>query len=318
MRMMDPRRVGRPTGRHDGNTVINTIWIVVKRTIYVLLISALAAAVVLPIIITVMYSFMERNELIRHLEAALSSGGGAAGGVNGGMAGGVSFIPWPVRPDFKQYCTMLIESLKFNRAFWKSFEYSALIAVGQIVIGTMAAFAFSAFRFRGRDALFFIFIAAMMMPFQVTMVPNFIALRAFGIIGTEAAIILPGIFSAFGVFVLRQFMVHIPVSVIEAAQIDGASTYSVFFRIILPLGRSGIAALIVLSFIDTWNMVEQPLVFLSDMAKMPLSILIREAMEQARETVFAPGVLFMLPAVFLFLVFERALVDGIETGWGKI
>ncbi len=310
MKMMDSRRVGRFIGQPERNTVTKAIWIVVKRATYVLLISALAATVVLPITITVMYSFMERNELIRHLEAALSSGGGAAGGV--------SFIPWPVGLDFKQYYTMLIESLKFNEAFWKSFEYSALIAAGQIVIGTMAAFAFSAFRFKNRDGLFFIFIAAMMMPFQVTMVPNFIALRAFGIIGTEAAIILPGIFSAIGVFVLRQFMVHIPVSVIEAAQIDGASTYSVFFRIVLPLSRGGIAALIVLSFIDTWNMVEQPLVFLSDMAMMPLSILIREAMEQARETVFAPSVLFMLPAVFLFLVFERALVDGIETGWGKI
>ena len=216
-----------------------------------------------------------------------------------------------------QYFTILIESTRFHTSFWKSCEYSLLIAAGQVIAGSMAAFAFSGFSFRGRNTLFFIFITAMMMPFHVTMVPNFITLKALGIMGKDAAIILPGIFSAFGVFLLRQFMTGIPDSVVEAAQIDGAGPFSIFFSIILPMSREGIAALLILSFIDTWNMVEQPLVFLSDIDRMPLSIIIREAINHAGEIVFAPSVLFMLPAILIFLIFEKPLIGGIEKGWGK-
>jgi len=221
----------------------------------------------------------------------------------------------PSHFTFKQYITILLESAKFNQSFWKSFEYSFLITIGQVVLGTMAGFVFSRFDFKGRNVLFFIILSAMLMPFQVTMVPNYIVLNKLGLLNTDSAIILPGVFSAFGMFIMRQFMQHIPDNLVETAQIDGANTYSLFLKILLPQCKSGILALFILCFVDTWNMIEQPLIFLSSEEKMPLSIVIREALNLSPETVFAPCILFIMPAICMFFTFERALIEGVEAVW---
>lgn len=271
-----------------------------------ILVGIIAAILMFPIYTTIVNSIMDSKELTTYTEDAASDDG--------------FIIPklMPEKITFKQYSSILLESHKFYASFWKSCKYSFLTAVGQVIVGTMAGFVFSRFIFKGRDTLFFIIIASMMMPFQVTMVPNFIALRMLGILNTDAAIILPGVFSAFGIFLMRQFMVKIPDSLIDAAKVDGADTYVLFFKIVIPICENAIAALIVLCFIDTWNMIEQPLVFLNSLDKMPLSIIIREAMERASETVFAPSVLYMLPAVIVFFIFEESLVEGIEASQIRI
>jgi multiple sugar transport system permease protein len=128
----------------------------------------------------------------------------------------------------------------------------------------------------------------------------------------EAAIILPGIFGAFGVFMLRQFMAHIPNAYTEAAKIDGAGQWTIFSRIIIPMVKPGLAALIVLLFVDYWNMIEQPLIFLQDSAKQPLSLYLAQIDKEARGIGFAASVLYMTPLVLLFLYAESYFIEGIQ------
>jgi multiple sugar transport system permease protein len=129
---------------------------------------------------------------------------------------------------------------------------------------------------------------------------------------TASAIILPGIFAAFGVFMLRQFMLSIPYALVEAAQMDGAGHYRIFYRIMLPLMKPGIAALIVLLFVDYWNMVEQPLIFLEDAFKQPLSLYLSRIHKEAQGIGFAASLIYMTPMVLLFLYAESYFIEGVQ------
>jgi len=226
-----------------------------------------------------------------------------------------SFINLKLIPDwvsFHQYMEVLIVKPVFLQMFWNSVFLVVPIIVGQVIVASLAAYALSKLRFRGRDKLFFVYLITMLMPFQVTLVPNYIIADELGILNTESSIILPGIFSAFGVFMLRQFMLHIPQTYIEAAQMDGAGHGKIFCEIIVPLIQPGIAALIVLLFVDNWNMVEQPLIFLEDSFKQPLSLYLSRIQEGARGVAFAASVIYMAPMVLLFLYAESSFVEGIQ------
>jgi len=152
----------------------------------------------------------------------------------------------------------------------------------------------------------------MLMPFQVTLVPNYMVIDRLGLMNSEAAIVLPGIFGAFGVFMMRQFMAHIPQAYSEAAKIDGAGHWTIFSRIVLPLAAPGLAALSVLLFADHWNMVEQPLIFLQDAVKQPLSLYLARIDREARGIGFAASALYMTPIVLLFLYAESYFIEGIQ------
>lgn len=176
----------------------------------------------------------------------------------------------------------------------------------------LAAYAFSQLRFRLREPLFFAYIVVMLMPFQVTLVPNYIMANSLGLLNSEWSIILPGMFNAFGVFLMRQFMQVVPYSYIEAARMDGAGHLRILLTIVLPMCRSGIAALAVLAFIDNWNMVEQPLIFLKDAIKQPLSVYLAYISEDDIGLAFAASVIYMLPAILLMLHAEKELVEGVQ------
>jgi len=212
----------------------------------------------------------------------------------------------------KQYYQVLIAKHKFLRMFWNSVFIVLPIVAGQVIISSMAAFAFAKLRFRGRDTLFFIYIVLMLMPFQVTLVPNYLTLDRLGLIDSYLSLVFPGVFSAFGVFLLRQFMMFIPNECIEAAKVDGCSLVHIFFKIILPMSKGGIASLAILSFIDNWNMVEQPLIFLKDANKYPLSIYLSRVNGGELGIAFAAGIIYMLPMLFMFLYGENYLVEGIS------
>jgi multiple sugar transport system permease protein len=279
---------------------------VISRLSVISALAVIAFFLLLPMVLTFLYSFMNRVETAAFMEQAANSTGG--------------YVPMKLLPDrlaLSNYAEILLMSTRFTTGFWNSVKYALLIAGGQLIVGTMAAFAFSRFRFRGRDLLFFVYVAIMMMPFQVTLVPNYIAIRTLNLLDTGAAVVLPGIFSAFGVFVLRQFMMNISDSLVEAAQIDGAGPFVIFRSMILPLSKTGMVALFVLSFIDTWNMVEQPLIFLKDIQRMPLTILIRMAMDQQTEIVFTPAVLYMVPAILIYFIFKESLAEGVTRSWLK-
>ncbi|WP_314587217.1 carbohydrate ABC transporter permease [Paenibacillus terrigena] len=225
------------------------------------------------------------------------------------------FVNLKIFPDwlsFHQYAEVLVHKPMFLQMFWNSVGLVTPIIAGQVLVASLAAYAFAKLRFWGRDKLFVIYLMTMIMPFQVTLVPNYIIVEKLGLMNTTSAIILPGIFSAFGVFMLRQFMLHIPNSYIEAAKMDGAGQLRIFYKIIVPLIQPGIAALIVLLFVDNWNMVEQPLIFLEDAFKQPLSLYLSRINEGARGVAFAASVLFMAPMVLLYLYAESYFVEGIQ------
>ncbi len=267
-----------------------------------------AVIMLFPIVVTFSNSLMTEDEINLNYDLIGKMVKTSVGEVS-------SFINLKLIPkwvSFHQYMEVLIVKPVFLQMFWNSVFLVVPIIVGQVFVASLAAYALSKLRFRGRDKLFFVYLITMLMPFQVTLVPNYIIADELGIMNTESAIILPGIFSAFGVFMLRQFMLHIPQTYIEAAQMDGAGHGKIFCKIIVPLIQPGIAALIVLLFVDNWNMVEQPLIFLEDSFKQPLSLYLSHIQEGARGVAFAASVIYMAPMVLLFLYAESSFVEGIQ------
>lgn len=212
----------------------------------------------------------------------------------------------------EQYYNVLIKKSQFLFMFWNSVMIALPIVVGQTIISSLAAYAFAKFKFKGREQLFFVYLTVMLMPFQVTLVPNYLVADKLGLINNYLSIILPGVFNTFGVFLLKQYMEQIPDSYIEAAKMDGASHFEIFFKIILPMCKNGIAAMFILVFIDNWNMVEQPLIFLQDALKQPLSVYLSKIIGGERGLAFAASTLYMLPMLLIFLYGENYLIEGIQ------
>ncbi len=214
--------------------------------------------------------------------------------------------------SLRGYLEVFLLTPNYRMKFWSSMLLSLTIMAGQIILACFGAYGFAKFKFPMKNVFFYFMIILMMMPLQVTLVPNTIVFDRVGLIGSYWALILPGIFSAFGVFLLTQFFSSIPDSILEAAKIDGANHLQILFRIVIPSARAGIASLCILSFIDTWNMVEQPLVFLKDSAKYPLSVFLAGVNQTNPEHAFVCGILAVLPVFFLFLFLKDSLISGIE------
>ncbi|RRJ67901.1 carbohydrate ABC transporter permease [Paenibacillus oralis] len=271
-----------------------------------LLVGIVAVVMMAPIILTITNSLMTEREMGFNYDLVGKMTDASAQDV---------FVNLKLIPDWvtlDQYVKLLITTPKFLQMFWNSAGLVVPIVAGQALAASLAAYAFARLRFRGRDTLFMIYLMTMLMPFQVTLVPNYIMIDKLGLMNTAGAIILPGIFGAFGVFMVRQFMAHLPHAYTEAAQMDGAGHAIIFVRIILPLIKPGLAALIVLLFVDYWNMVEQPLIFLEEEFKYPLSLYLSQIQQGERGVIFAASVLYMTPMVLLFLYAETYLTEGIE------
>ncbi|SCG82885.1 putative ABC transporter permease protein yesQ [Proteiniborus sp. DW1] len=273
-------------------------------TIFLIIVALL---VLLPLIVTVTNSFMRSSEI--------NESYGAFIGDSTTQDKKEKFRSIKLIPDnivIEQYYEVLVGKSKFLRMFWNSVFLALPIVIFQTIISSSAAFVFAKIKFRGRDTLFFIYIIIMMMPFQVTLVPNYLVLDKLGILDNYLSIILPGIFGAFGVFLLRQFMISIPNEYIEAAMVDGCSLAQIFFKVILPQSKGGVASLAILLFIDNWNMVEQPLIFLKDVNKHPLSIYLSVINSSELGIAFAASVIYMIPALLVFLYGQNYLIEGIS------
>jgi len=191
--------------------------------------------------------------------------------------------------------------------------YAAAILLGQALIIPMMAYALSRFRFFGRDAIFFVVIMLMLLPFQVTMVPNVITLRAMGLLDTPWAIVLPMMVAPFYIFLLRQYMVSLPGEMLEAAQIDGAGTWRCFVHVVLPVCRPVLGAAVALSFADCWNLVEQPLTYLTTRTDLyPLSVVFNQLTQKSTGVEFAGAALYTLPALFIYLYFQQDILEGVQ------
>lgn len=173
--------------------------------------------------------------------------------------------------------------------------------LGQTLISILAAFAFSKLRFPFRDKLFFVYIILLLLPLQVTLVPNYIVLDNLGLLNSFLSVILPGTFTAFGICLLRQSIKYIPDASIEAARIDGAGYFKILTRIILPQIKGGIITLVLLSFIDNFNAVEQPLIYFEDKGMYPLSVTLAQIDSSDMGIVFACAVMFMVMPILIFL-----------------
>lgn len=218
----------------------------------------------------------------------------------------------PDRAVLTQYYHTLFRDPTFLVMFWNSVKLTIPIMLGQILVSLMGGYAFAKIKFPFREQIFFLFIIVMLMPFQSTLVTNYITLQSMNLLGSNFAVILPGVFSTFGVFLLRQFIRSIPDEYCESAKIDGAGHCTIFWGIIVPQCKAGIASLAILSFIDNWNMVEQPLIFLKNNYDYPMSIFLSQINSSQFGIAFACGIMYMLPTVLIFLYGEDYLIEGIQ------
>jgi multiple sugar transport system permease protein len=284
----------------------NIRWI--PKLVLTLLLGLLAVVMLVPILLTFTNSLMTEQEIGRNYDLLGQMIDVAKGGKD-------AFVNLKIIPDwlsFGQYAEVLVLTTKFLSMFWNSVALVVPIVAGQAVVASLAAYAFAKLRFIGRDKLFMLYLMTMLMPFQVTLVPNYIVIDKLGLMNHTAAIILPGIFGAFGVFMMRQFMAHIPGAYSEAAMMDGGGAWVIFWRIILPLAKPGLAALTVLLFVDYWNMIEQPLIFLQDSYKQPLSLYLAQINKDALGIGFAASALYMAPMILLFLYAESYFIEGVQ------
>lgn len=268
--------------------------------VYIIL-SILGLIMVFPVLMMICNSVMGGGELKEAYGAVLGDG-----------TGRLSARLLPVYPTLKPYVELLLDSPDFFVMFWNSVKQVFLILLGQTVIGTMAAWAFARYEFRGRKILFLIYMILMIMPFQVTMVGSYLVLSRLSLLDSHLALILPGIFSTFPVFIMEKFFRGIPGEVFEAAKVDGAGELESFVKIGIPLGSPGIISALILNFIEYWNAMEAPMTFLKTKAKMPLALYLPEITADRLSASFTASVIMMLPAVLGFLWGRDYLQKGIE------
>ena len=224
---------------------------------------------------------------------------------------GTSYGLFPSAFSLQGYWEVFLRRPHYLVKFWNSLALCTAIVAGQTLISCLAGFGFSRFRFPGKEVLFFIVIIVMMMPYQVTLVSNYMILDKMGLLGNWLALILPGIFSPFGVFLMRQVFDACPSEYLEAAKLDGAGNLRILFRILIPRSRSGLASLVLLTFIDAWNMVEQPLVYLNDPYDYPLSVFLAQMSQGNVGVLCTCGVLAAIPVLLLFFYFVYDLAGGV-------
>jgi len=206
----------------------------------------------------------------------------------------------------------------FLRFFFNSVFVAVCVTAGHVFTSACAAYAFARLRFPGRDALFFGYIATMMIPGTVTIIPVFILMKVFGWLDTYWALIVPGVFTAFGTFLLRQFFMTIPQDLEDAAKIDGASTFRIFWRIILPISKPALAALTLATFMGNWQSFMWPLLVTDSVEKKTLPIglaYFQELYQYASPNwplLMAGSLVAMLPIVLLFIFNQRFFLQGIR------
>ena len=226
------------------------------------------------------------------------------------------YISWRWIPDYptlEHYKRLLFLSPAFFKLFWNSVGMTGGILLGQLVIAVPAAWAFAVYRFRGKRVLFSLYVILMLLPFQVTMLSKYLVLQNVGLMGTRWAVVLPAVFSTFPVFLIYRSFAGIPAELLEAARVDGAGEWQSFIQVGLPVAQGGILAAMILSFLESWNMMEEPLTFLQDKSLWPLSLYLPEiAMDQAGYAC-AASVITLTVSLFVFAIFHDALEQGIVT-----
>ncbi|MCR2050515.1 carbohydrate ABC transporter permease [Acetatifactor muris] len=217
----------------------------------------------------------------------------------------------PKKATLSQYVSLLFDSPVYLHMFWNSVKIVAPIVLGQIFVSAPAAYAFTVLKFRGKEGLFFLYMIVMLLPLQVTLMPNYIVADWMGISDSCLAVILPGIFNPLGVFLLRQFMKSMPDAYIEAAKVDGAKCGQIFLWVVLPMVKHGIAAVAMLTLLDYWNLVDQAVIFIQNSEAQPLSVFLAKINSGELGIAFAGSCFYALPVLLVLLYGQEYLKNGI-------
>lgn len=215
------------------------------------------------------------------------------------------------------YYEVFLSENQYLRRFWQSLALACAIAAVQVAVSTLAGYGFAKYHFPGKNVLFFCLMLLMIMPLQVTLVPNYLMLDQMHLLNTRHALSLPPMFAPLGTFLMTQSFRAVPNSYIEAARLDGCGTLGTLLRIAAPLSKSGLVCTMLLSFLDGWNMVEQPMVYLEDFSLYPISVGLASAPPSSPTIQLVACVLVALPPLFLFAFYNRELVEGITLGGEK-
>ena len=225
----------------------------------------------------------------------------------------------PSDPTLEHYRD-LFTRLDVGRYALNSALLATVVTALSTFVNAAAGYAFAKFRFRGRDPLFRMLLAALVVPAQVAMLPLFLLLKELGLINTYAGIVVPGIASVFGIFLVRQFATSLPDDLLDAARVDGASEAWVFFRVVLPLLKPVLVTLALFTFMGVWNDFMWPLIVLTDDSLYTLPVALANLLgehAQDPELMMAGAVLTVAPVLILFLALQRVYVEGIMLGGVK-
>lgn len=277
-----------------------------KNKIGNLIIIILSLFVWIPFIMILSSTFMPADEVKSNFGPVLLNNNG--------------YATWSLFPKYislKPLVELLFDSPEFFVMFWNSVKLVIPILFGQIIIAVPMAWGLANLTGKLKNLIFFIYMLLMVMPFQVSMVSNYLILDKLHLLNTRFSIILPAIFSTFPVFILYQFFKDIPKEMIEASQIDGANNFQIFINIAIPMGRSGIISILILNFLEYWNLIEQPLAFLKDASLFPLSLYISKISYENIGIATVSAFIMLLPSLLVFLYGQSYLEDGIRASGMK-
>ena len=226
---------------------------------------------------------------------------------------------WPSTVTFEHY-TVLFTRLDLARYLLNSTLLAGTVTLISLLVNSMAGYAFAKFRFRGRDPLFRGLLAALAIPAQAAMLPLFLLLKQFGLVNTWGGVMIPGLASIFGIFLIRQYLLAIPDSLFDAARIDGAGEFRIYWALALPLCRPILVTLAIFTFLGVWNDFMWPLIVLSDSARYTLPVALANLLGehvQDTELMMAGSVLTVLPVLLLFVILQKQYIAGILLGGMK-
>ncbi len=268
-----------------------------KKAVASLLLIVLATLLLMPVLLSFIGSLLTVSDVTDVLNAP------------GGM---VPLIPSHV--TLAQYHYLFIENLRYFRLFSSSLLLTVAISLVHTVVSLLGGYVLAKVRFFGRSVIRFFYILFMVLPLQVTMLPNFLMAHRLGIYNTRWSLFFPGVFAALGVFMMEQFIRSVPDELCACARLETKSTLSMLLHVIAPYSFAGVITLFVIAFSENWNMVEQPLLLISNPEKYPLSLLLNQQQDLPQSYIFAGSALFMLPSLLLFTLFRDRIISSMDLG----
>ena len=274
-----------------------------RKLLSVLVLAAFGLLTLAPLFFLLCGSLMGNGELNEYLGPFILRTEGFAG-----------WRLFPLYPTLRNFVRLLFDSPEFFQMFWNTMAITGGILGGQFLFGLPAAWGLARYPVPGRRFFYMLCIILMMLPFQATMLSEYLVLNKLNLLDSLWSIILPGVFSTFSVFLMYRFFCGIPEELMESARIDGAGELQIFFRIGIPLGASGILSALVLQFLECFSMIEQPLVFLKTKSRLPLARYLPQNQGDRIGFALCCSLVALLPPLLVFGMGQQYLEQGIMAG----